>query len=51
MAVLCGASGLREVIAFPKSYHGRDLLTGAPVQLGSTELKDYGISLLEKKSK
>lgn len=51
MAVLCGASSLREVIAFPKSYYGRDLLTGSPTQVAPSVLREYGLRLLESEKK
>lgn len=51
MAVLCGASSLREVIAFPKSYYGRDLLTGSPTQVDPSVLREYGLRLLESEKK
>ena len=38
MAVLCQASSLRDVVAFPKSFLGKDLLTGAPSEVDSKEL-------------
>ena len=41
MAVLCQTSSLRDVIAFPKSFHGRDLLTGAPCELSPRQLAQY----------
>jgi aspartyl-tRNA synthetase len=40
MAVLVGAKSLREVIAFPKSSSGAELMTGAPAPLGNNELDD-----------
>ena len=38
MAVMVGAKSLRDVIAFPKSSSGAELMTGAPAPLGDTEL-------------
>lgn len=40
MAVIVGAKSLREVIAFPKSSSGAELMTGAPAQLGNAELDE-----------
>lgn len=40
MAVLVGAKSLREVIAFPKSSSGAEIMTGAPAPLGNNELED-----------
>ena len=45
IAILSGASSLRDVIAFPKSTTGRDLLMGSPAPLTPEELKEYGIEL------
>lgn len=48
MAIICGAQSIREVIAFPKSYYGRDLLGGAPATLSSDDLSVYGLTLTKK---
>ena len=48
MALLCGAKNIREVIAFPKSYSGRDVLTGSPARVDPSELKEYRLALLKK---
>lgn len=45
MALLCHAESLRDVIAFPKSFRGKDLLTGAPADVDKSDLKEYHISL------
>uniref|UniRef100_A0A915PIN8 Aminoacyl-tRNA synthetase class II (D/K/N) domain-containing protein n=1 Tax=Setaria digitata TaxID=48799 RepID=A0A915PIN8_9BILA len=36
---------IREVIAFPKSKEGNDLMTGCPAEVTSSQLSRYGISL------
>ena len=43
MALLCQTNNLKDVIAFPKSTNGRDLLTGAPSEIESNELAEYHI--------
>ena len=48
IAVLSGLSSLRDVIAFPKSTNGRDLLMGSPAEVSQEELRDYGIELITK---
>ncbi len=45
MAILCHAESLREVIAFPKTATGNELMTGAPSEPGLDELKEYHISV------
>eukprot|EP00731_Ephydatia_muelleri_P007172 Em0003g1420a len=45
MALLCHAESLRDVIAFPKSFRGKDLLTGAPADVDRSDLKEYHIAL------
>ncbi len=42
---LYGAETIRDVIAFPKTASGFDLLTGAPAPVDEIQLKDLGISL------
>jgi aspartyl-tRNA synthetase len=46
---LCGAETIRDVIAFPKTASGFDLLTGAPAPVDETQLKELGISLHRRK--
>jgi aspartyl-tRNA synthetase len=41
---LCGAETIRDVIAFPKTASGFDLLTGAPAPVEEAQLKELGIS-------
>ncbi|HET6149771.1 MAG TPA: aspartate--tRNA ligase [Polyangia bacterium] len=43
--LLCGAESLRDVIAFPKTQKGTDLLTDAPSAVSSRQLDELHISL------
>jgi aspartyl-tRNA synthetase len=43
--VLAGETNIREVIAFPKTQSGADLLTGAPAEVDEAQLGDLGIRL------
>ncbi len=40
VAILAGEENIREVIAFPKTQSGTDLMTGAPRELAAEALKD-----------
>jgi aspartyl-tRNA synthetase len=40
---LCGAETIRDVIAFPKTASGFDLLTGAPAPVEDAQLRELGI--------
>ncbi|MGE5282352.1 MAG: aspartate--tRNA ligase [Chloroflexota bacterium] len=42
---LSGAETIRDVIAFPKTASGFDLLTGAPAAVDEMQLKELGIAL------
>jgi len=46
VAVLCGEENIREVIAFPKTQSGSDLMTGAPQSLGDRQLAELGIRVV-----
>ena len=45
--LLAGAPSIRDVIAFPKTAQGQDLLTLAPARAGEEQLGDLGIKLVE----
>ncbi|CCO22861.1 aspartate--tRNA ligase [Maridesulfovibrio hydrothermalis] len=47
--ILCGAKSIRDVIAFPKTQKATCLMTEAPSGVASTQLRDLGIRLREKK--
>lgn len=49
MQVLLEASSLRDVIAFPKSSSGRDVMADAPAPMTNEELREYGLKLRAKK--
>jgi aspartyl-tRNA synthetase len=46
VALLAGASSIRDVIAFPKAASGIDPLTGAPAAVDQRQLDELGISLV-----
>ncbi|KAF9436376.1 aspartyl-tRNA synthetase 2, mitochondrial [Entomortierella beljakovae] len=43
MAILCETPSIRDVIAFPKSASGRDLVVASPSGLTEAQLKEYKI--------
>jgi aspartyl-tRNA synthetase len=45
-AILAGEENIREVIAFPKTQSGMDLLTGSPTPVDARQLTDLGIRVL-----
>jgi aspartyl-tRNA synthetase len=45
VAMMAGAEAIRDVIAFPKTQRGQDLLTGAPTPVTEKQLRDVHIRL------
>ncbi len=48
VAIFAGEENIREVIAFPKTQSGADLMTGAPKSLTERQLRDVHIRLSPK---
>ena len=48
--LLQGEPNIREVIAFPKTREGRDLMMNAPSEISEKQLKELGIKI-DKKEK
>ena len=46
VAIFTGEENIREVIAFPKTQSGSDLMTGAPTPISPTALLDLGLRAL-----
>ncbi|KAG0322144.1 aspartyl-tRNA synthetase 2, mitochondrial [Linnemannia gamsii] len=46
MAILCETPSIRDVIAFPKSASGRDLVVGSPSALTDQQLNEYKIRVV-----
>ncbi len=45
VALLCGEPSIRDVIAFPKTQKGLDLMSNAPSAVSELQLRDLGIKL------
>ena len=45
VALMAGADAIRDVIAFPKTQRGQDLLTGAPTPVTEKQLRELHIRL------
>lgn len=48
VAIFAGEENIREVIAYPKTQSGTDLMTGAPKDLDERQLRDLGLRLRPK---
>jgi aspartyl-tRNA synthetase len=51
LMILCGASHIREVIAFPKNKEAKDVLMGAPSVVDKSQLDDVHIGVKKGKVK
>lgn len=47
-AMLCGSDSIRDVIAFPKSITGSDVVVGSPTTVAEEVLKRYNIEYAKK---
>ena len=47
VTILAGADSIRDVIAFPKTQSGTDLLFGAPAPVDAGQLRDLSLRLVE----
>jgi aspartyl-tRNA synthetase len=45
-ALLCGTTSIRDVIAFPKTQKGQDLMAGSPTPVTSKQLKELHIAVV-----
>jgi aspartyl-tRNA synthetase len=45
MAILCGTPSIRDVIAFPKTAKGTDLMTNSPATVSAKQLRELHIEL------
>ncbi len=48
VAIFAGEENIREVIAFPKTQSGSDLMTGAPKQITERQIRDLRIKIQPK---
>ena len=44
--LMAGLTSIRDVIAFPKSQRGQDLLMSAPTPVEPSQLEELGLQLL-----
>ncbi|HEY1792976.1 MAG TPA: aspartate--tRNA ligase [Opitutaceae bacterium] len=47
VALLCGTTSIRDVIAFPKTQKGQDLMAGSPTPVTPKQLKELHIATVE----
>ncbi|XP_021935407.1 aspartate--tRNA ligase, mitochondrial isoform X3 [Zootermopsis nevadensis] len=47
IALLCHSNSIRDVIAFPKTLEGRDLMSGAPIPISEEEKALYHIQTVD----
>ena len=46
VALMSGTNSIRDVIAFPKTQKGQDLMSNSPGEVSQTQLKDLGLQYL-----
>jgi aspartyl-tRNA synthetase len=51
VAILAGEANIREVIAFPKTQSGADLMAGSPRELSARQLAELGITFTSQGKK
>jgi aspartyl-tRNA synthetase len=49
MSIICDTKSIRDVIAFPKSLDGKDLMSGAPSSISEKEKEMYHIGAVHNK--
>jgi aspartyl-tRNA synthetase len=49
VALLAGESNIREILAFPKTASGSELMTGAPTEVSPEQLAELGIAVIAEK--
>ena len=49
--LLCGEDDIRQVIAFPKTQTGQDVMAGTPSAVDAPQLKELGLALLPRPGK
>jgi aspartyl-tRNA synthetase len=48
VAIFAGEENIREVIAFPKTQSGNDLMTGAPKDISARQIRDLHLKFTPK---
>lgn len=51
LATMLDANSIRDVIAFPKGFDGKDLLSGAPTEITDHDKKLYHLQIVKDKVK